>query len=750
MNNKHLILILLVFIFACNDSSIDQPTSSKERFIDSLISKMTIKEKIGQMNQYSVGSEMTGPNASTDHKERYSRFISGEVGSVLNLLGAEETRKLQQLVVDSSRLGIPLIFAYDVIHGYRTMFPIPLGETASWDLEAMRRSAEIAAEESAASGLQWTFSPMLDVSRDARWGRVMEGSGEDPYLTSKVGQAKIEGYQGDDLASTNTIAACAKHFAGYGFAESGKDYNSVSIGRHALHNLVMPPFRKAAKMKVTSFMNSFNDIDGKPSTTNPYLVKNLLKGKWKFDGLVVSDWNSIGETVNHGTSANLKDAARQAILAGTDIDMEGNAYVDHLQELINDGSIEETILDDAVRRILSLKYDLGLFSDPYKYFDEIREKNVVGNPKFLKIAKDVAAKSIVLLKNEGNLLPLESRKKIAIIGPLAKDKDAPLGNWRANARPNSAISVYEGVFSKIENKEQLFYAEGCKLSIGPNNFFEEVIIEQTDKSGFDKAIRTAQSAETVVMVLGEPAHMSGEGRSRSEIGLPGLQLELLKEILKVNKNVILVLMNGRPLAIPWEFNNVPAIVETWHLGSEAGNAIADVLYGDVNPSGKLPMSFPRSVGQLPLCYNHLNTGRPSSDAVFYSHYMDVDNTPLIPFGFGLSYSNFNYSDFEVSASEGRVDVKVKIENTSITDGEEIVQLYIQDKIASISRPILELKGFKKMEVKAGQSVMVDFSLSREDLSYYNEAGELIFEAGEFEVSIGPNSRDLDSKTVTVE
>ena len=744
---KNIYFLFAAFlVWSCSDTS-KSPLSRESQFIDSLLSKMTLKEKIGQMNQYSVGSEMTGPNASVDHSERYQRFINGEVGSVLNLLGVAENRKLQQLVVDSSRLGIPLIFSYDVIHGYRTMFPIPLGESASWDVDLMELSAKIAAKEAAAAGLQWTFSPMIDVSRDARWGRVMEGSGEDPYLTSRIGEAKITGYQGEDLSDPFTIAACAKHFAGYGFAESGKDYNSVSVGKHTLHNYILPPFLAASKKGAATFMNSFNDIDGKPATTNPYLVRDLLKEKWEFEGVVVSDWNSIGETINHGTSKDLKDAARQALIAGSDIDMEANAYINHLEDLVQNGQVSESLVDDAVRRILSLKYKLGLFEDPYKYFDEEREKDLVGNAEHHLISRDIASKSIVLLKNEGNLLPLDNGKTIGVIGPLAKDKDTPLGNWRANAKSNSAVSLYEGLENQLSGNTQLLFAKGCDLSIGPNNFFQEVEIEKEDRTGFEEAKQVASQSDIVIMALGETAYMSGEARSRADIGLPGLQLELLKEVYKVNKNIVLVLMNGRPLTIAWEYENIPAIVEAWHLGSEAGNAIADVLSGAVNPSGKLPMSFPRHVGQLPIYYNHLNTGRPESDAVFYAHHMDVENLPLLPFGFGLSYSKFEYSDLTANVIDDEVEVSVTVSNLSGIGGEEVVQLYIGDVVASISRPVLELKRFEKVRIEAGESKVVTFKINKEDLSFYDDSGDLIFESGEFLISVGPNSSDLSTESI---
>ncbi|MGB0525963.1 MAG: glycoside hydrolase family 3 N-terminal domain-containing protein, partial [Flammeovirgaceae bacterium] len=623
------------------------PNSIIETKVDSLLSLMTLEEKVGQLNQYAVGSNLTGPAQREGlEKLRYEQLLSGQVGSVLNLVGAHQAYEMQKQVVENSRLGIPLIFAYDVIHGYKTMFPIPLAESASWDLDAIEQSAKIAAKEAASAGIQWTFAPMIDISRDARWGRVMEGAGEDPFLGSEIARARVKGFQGNDLSAITTIAACAKHFAAYGFVESGKEYNNVYIGQHTLMNTVIPPFKAALEADVATFMNAFNDIDGIPATAHKQLLRTLLKGEWQYDGLVVSDWNSIGELMNHGVAKDKKQAAKLAIQAGTDVDMEGIAYIDFLKELVENGTVAESVINDAVKRILRLKFKLGLFDDPYQYFDVNREKATLLHQDHLDASREVAKKSIVLLKNENNLLPLTT-KSIAVIGPLAKDKDSPLGNWRAAANANSAVSFYEGLAAAIGKDVTLSYAEGCKLSLGPNVFYQQMKVNQDDRSGFAQAIAQAQKAETVIMVLGETAYMSGEGRSRSELGLPGVQLDLLKAVYQVNKNIILVLMNGRPLAITWEAEHIPAILETWHLGAQAGHAIADVLTGKYNPSGKLPMSFPRNAGQAPIYYNHKITGRPAPNnpgEVFYSHFTDVDNSPLYPFGYGLSYSTFDYSE----------------------------------------------------------------------------------------------------------
>lgn len=723
--------------------------------IDSIVSLMTLEEKIGQLNQYSIGTEATGPGEKDDTNQlRYEQLKSGQVGSVLNLLGAKNAREAQELVVQNSRLGIPLIFAYDVIHGYKTMFPIPLGESASWDLDLMEKTAAVAAKESAAAGLQWTFAPMIDVSRDPRWGRVMEGAGEDTYLGTQVAKARVKGLQGNDLADIYTIAACAKHFAGYGFSEGGRDYNNVYLGKHQLMNTIIPPFKAVSDAGVATFMNAFNDIDGVPSTANEFLLRDLLKGQWGFQGTVLSDWNSIGELVTHGVAHDEKEAALMALNAGSDIDMESLSYIENLQALAEEGTLDMPVLDEAVKRVLKLKSDLGLLDDPYKYFDEQRESETLLNEEHLTLAHEAARKSIVLLKNEGGLLPLKS-KNIAVIGPLAKDKDSPIGNWRAQASANSAVSLYEGLEAALPDVK-LTYAEGCKLSVGKNSFAHEVEIEESDRSGFAKAISVARSADVVIMNLGEPGYMSGEAKSRSEIGIPGLQLELLKAVYKVNRNIVLVLMNGRPLTLAWEEENIPAIVEAWHLGSMAGHGIADVLTGNYNPSGKLTMTFPRSVGQIPTYYNHKMTGRPTSippELIFYSHNMDVDNSPLFPFGYGLSYSTFDYSEITLSQSEMKngesIKANITVTNTSEKDGEEVVQLYIRDVVGSITRPVKELKGFEKVLIKAGESVDLSFTITEELLSFYRKDLSYGTEPGAFEVFIGTNSNETKMSEFTL-
>lgn len=718
-----------------------------EKKIDELLAKMTLEEKIGQMNQYSSSFDVTGPRPEAGWARRqYEDIRAGRVGSMLNVIGAEATRRAQQLAVEGSRLGIPLIFGFDVIHGFRTSFPIPLGEAASWDLEAIEASARIAAKEAAAAGLHWTFAPMVDICRDARWGRIMEGAGEDPYLGAQVAAARVRGFQGEDLAAVDTIAACAKHYAAYGFAEAGRDYNTVDISEQTLRNVVLPPFHAAAKAGVATFMNSFNEIGGIPATASLHLVREILKGEWGFEGFVVSDWGSIAELVPHGYAEDLKDAARLAALAGSDMDMEGRAYIQHLQSLVEAGVVDEKLIDEAVRRILRVKFKLGLFDDPYRYSDPEREQKVLLHPDHLKVARDVARKSIVLLKNEKNLLPLSKNlKRIAVIGPLAADKDSPLGNWRGSAVPNSAVSLLEGIREAVGPDTEVVYQEGVALlASDQTNFARPLVFNTTDRSGIPAAVEAAKSAEVVVLAVGENAFQSGEGRSQADIGLKGLQEELVQAVYAANPNTVVVLMNGRPLTINWIAENVPAIVEAWFLGSEAGHAIADVLFGDYNPSGKLPVSFPRHLGQLPLYYNHKNTGRPGpSDMVFWSHYTDVANDPLYPFGYGLSYTTFSYSPVQLSSTKltrnGKLEVSATVTNTGKRAGTEVVQLYVRDLVGSFTRPVRELKGFQKIELQPGESRTVTFTLTAEDLAFWNAKGRWEAEPGKFQVWIAPDS-----------
>jgi beta-glucosidase len=723
-------------------------TDNMDQFIEDLLSKMTLEEKVGQMNQYSGFWEATGPAPSAGNaKRKYEDLRNGRVGSVLNVRGVEEVRAMQKLVVEESRLGIPLIFASDIIHGYKTLAPIPLAEAASWDLKAIEASARMAATEASATGVSWTFAPMMDISRDARWGRVMEGGGEDTYLGSAIAAARIRGFQGEDLSANNTIMACAKHFAGYGFAQSGLDYYTADIGTATLHNTVLPPFRAAVEAGVGSFMNGFNLLNGQPVTGSSYLQRDLLKGKWGFEGVVVSDWASIAEMEEHGYSEDLKAAAKQAVTAGSDIDMESYAYINHLQDLVESGAVSESLVDDAVRRILRAKYMLGLFEDPYRYCNEEREEALLYNEAHQDAVLDMAKKSIVLLKNEGNLLPLKKEGlKITLIGQLANDKTSPLGSWRIGSDDGTAVSVLEGL-SAYEGNE-ITFAEGPKLWSNEPTFVTPVEVNTTDRTGMAEAIEAAQNADVVIMVLGEHGFMSGEARSRTDISLPGLQQELLEKVYENNPNVVLVLNNGRPLTIPWAAERIPAIVEAWQLGSQTGHAVAQVLYGDYNPSGKLPMTFPRNLGQVPIHYNMHNTGRPNTKGdVFYTHYIDSPLSPLFPFGYGLSYTTFAYDNLRTNLRGQSVEVTVKLTNTGNRAGEEVVQLYIRDRAASVVRPTKELKGFEKLMLQPGESRTVAFRLTPQELGFYMPDGQFVTEPGTFDIMVGPNSSDLLQTTI---
>ena len=748
MKKTLLSTVFILFIIGCQ--SLKSQTSNNknqeiEHKVDSILKLMTIKEKVGQMNQYNGFWDVTGPSPEGGNAEqKYEHLRKGWVGSMLSVRGVKEVRAIQKIITEESRLGIPLIIGFDVIHGYKTLSPIPLAEAASWDLEAIKKSASIAADEASASGINWTFGPMVDISRDPRWGRVMEGAGEDPFLGSRIAEARVKGFQGNDLAAVNSIAACAKHFAAYGFSEAGKEYNTVDIGTSTLYNVVLPPFKAAVDAGVRTLMNSFNELNGIPATGNSFLQRDILKGDWKFDGFVVSDYASIGEMVTWGYAKDKREAAMKAITAGSDMDMESYAYIDELAQLVKDGVIAESLLDDAVKRILRVKFELGLFDDPYKYCDETRENEVIGSKANNDGVLDMAKKSIVLLKNENNLLPLKKEgQKIALIGALAADKNSPLGSWRIASDNNTAISVLEGMQQYKGNT--LVYKKGADLIVGEAAFIQEVKINTTDKSEFAEAITAAKNSDVVVMVLGEHGFQTGEGRSRTSLDLPGVQEALLEEVYKVNKNIVLVLNNGRPLTINWADEHVPAIVEAWQLGTQTGNAVAQVLYGDYNPSGKLPITFPRNVGQIPIYYNYKNTGRPvDKDAnVFWSHYGDVENTPLYPFGYGLSYTTFKYSDLKVSQTSFKIgdDVKVSvtISNTGKIDGKEVVQLYIRDLVGSITRPVKELKGFELVQLKVGETKTINFTLNKETLGYYNNEGEFIVEPGDFKVFAGGSS-----------
>ena len=710
-----------------------------ETRIDALLEKMNLAEKVGQLTQFSGFHDVTGPAPSEARAaQKHHLLQSGIIGSMLNVVGAEEILKYQKLAVENSRLGIPMMFAYDIIHGQKTMCPIPLAEAASWDLKLMEQSARIAAIESAAQGLNWTFAPMVDVSREPRWGRVMEGAGEDPYLGSRIAEARVNGFQGDDLSADDTILATIKHFAAYGFAEAGKEYNTAEIGTTTLHNMVLPPFEAALRnTNPRSVMNAFNTVNGIPATGDAALQRGWLKGDRGFDGVVVSDWGSALEMIAHGFVADEREAAKVAILAGSDVDMESHVYLDHLENLVDSGEVDEALVDDAVRRVLRVKFELGLFDDPYRYIDAQREQSRLFTKSHLDTALEMARKSIVLLKNEHSALPLSGDKKIALIGALAVDQDAPLGNWRAQADPHSAMSVMDGF---NEAGLDYVYSYGVTVQNGDSHFEYPVSVNYENRDGFDEAIATAREVDQVVLVLGETARMSGEGRSRADIGLPGLQQELLEAIYAVNQNIVLVVMSGRPLVLSWADAHIPAIVQAWHLGHRSGGAITDVLTGKENPSGKLPMSFPRSVGQIPIYYNHLNTGRPGPmHEVTWAHYTDEQNTPLYAFGHGLSYSWFEYSELATHIESDHVAVSFRVKNAGHRDGEEVAQLYIRDRVASIARPVKELKGFEKLSLAAGETKQLHMTLSRDELGFYNAQGRFVIEPGTFDVFVGGSS-----------
>ena len=726
------ITLLLFSLFAsAQQQTIDQK-------VNDLLKKMTIEEKIGQLNQYTGDNQATGPITINPNKQ--SEIKQGLIGSMLNVVGTKYTRQYQELAMQS-RLKIPLLFGQDVIHGYKTTFPIPLAEAASWDLEAIELAARVAATEAAASGIHWTFAPMVDIGRDPRWGRVMEGAGEDTYLGSKIAYARVKGFQGNKLGDLNSVMACVKHFAAYGAGVGGRDYNSVDMSERMLFETYLPPFKAALDAGAATFMNSFNDINGIPATGNAHLQRDILKGKWNFQGFVVSDWGSIGEMVAHGYSKDLKEAAYAAITAGSDMDMESNAYRQNLAQLIKEGRVSIDLVDDAVKRILRKKFELGLFDDPYRYSDEKRAEKALSDPANRKAALEVAQKSIVLLKNENQTLPISKNvKTIAFIGPMVKEYKENMGFWSVELPEVDynkwIVSQWDGLQNKVGKNTKLLYAKGCD-------------VDGTNKDGFAEAVATAKQADVVILSIGERRDMSGEAKSRSDLHLPGVQEDLVKAIQATGKPVVVLINAGRPLVFNWTADNVPAIVYTWWLGTEAGNAIANVLFGDYNPSGKLPMTFPREVGQVPIYYNHFSTGRPAkteSETNYVSAYIDLKNSPKYPFGYGLSYTKFDYSGLKLSASKIKsnetIKVSFQLSNVGKAAGEEVVQLYLKDKFGSVVRPVLELKDFKKVKLNAGESKTIEFTIDKEKLSFYNDKLEWTAEPGDFEVMIGASSADI--------
>jgi len=707
---------------------------STEQQIDSLIVRMTLEEKAGQLSQFSGGWNNVSTNSTVTAEQR-TMVKEGKVGSFLNVFGSTITRELQRIAVEESRMGIPLLYGFDVIHGFRTTFPIPLAEASSWDPDVVEQAERTAAIEAAAAGIHWTFAPMVDIARDPRWGRIAEGSGEDPYLGSVMARARVKGFQGENGLTDKTILACVKHYAAYGGAEGGREYNTVDISDRSLRETYLPPFKAALDAGVATFMSSFNEIAGVPSTGNRRLLTDILRHEWGFKGFVVSDWTSIPEMRAHGIVATDEEAGMLAITAGTDMDMMGGVYLRYLPALVREGKVSEQTVDEAVRRVLRVKFQLGLFDNPYRFCNAEDERTLIYNDANRAAARAMARRSIVLLKNGKNVLPLKKDiRSIALIGPLADDRENPLGPWAQVGRPSDVVTVLEGIKAVAAPSCKIINTRGCE------------IVDSLPTRDFNEAVAAAKGADVVIMVLGESSNMSGEAGSRSNLDLPGDQEELLRAVCAIGKPVVLVLMNGRPLTIPWAADHCDAIVESWFLGVQTGNAIADVLFGDYNPSGKLPVSFPRVVGQVPVYYNYKSTGRPANSSYrFTSKYIDVPSTPLYPFGYGLSYSTFSYKDLALSskkiATDGIVRVTVNVTNSSNRDGEEVVQMYIQDEVGSVTRPVKELRGFKKIALKAGETKRVEFALEPNDLAMYNREMKWVVEPGSFKVFVGTNSSD---------
>ncbi len=730
---RHCAAALLLFTL-----SLGAKAQALEDKVERLLQQMTVEEKIGQLTQYSGDWRATGPVTFKGNHEEGIR--GGQIGAMLNVLGANSTRAYQQIAMQS-RLKIPLLFGQDVIHGYKTTFPIPLAEAASFDLEAIERSARIAATEAAASGVHWTFAPMVDIARDPRWGRVMEGAGEDSWLGSKIAYARVKGFQGRQLGDTDAVMATVKHFAAYGAAVAGRDYNSVDMSERMLWETYLPPFKAALDAGAATFMNAFNDLNGIPASGSQYLQRDILKGRWGFSGFVVSDWGSIGEMVPHGYAKDARAAALAAIKAGSDMDMESNAYRNHLGPLIADGLVPATLLDDAVRRILRKKFELGLFDDPYRFSDAKRELAMLNQPAHRQAARAMAAKSIVLLKNKPRILPLSaSGKTIAFIGPLVKAVEDNLGAWSVKLPDvdysKFIVSQWEGVKNRLGPGSKLLYAKGCD-------------IEGERRDGFKEAVAVALQADVVVVSVGESAGMSGEAKSRARIGLPGVQEDLIKALHATGKPIVVLINAGRPLIFNWTAEHAQAILYTWWLGSEAGNAIADVLFGAHNPSARLPISFPRAEGQIPIYYNHFNTGRPvaaDTHEAFKSGYIDLQNSPQYPFGFGLSYSDFEYTDLKQDrqkiGGQDKLTVSLKVSNKGRLAGDELVQLYLRDRVASVVRPVKELRGFRRIHLQPGQTRELSFVIEREQLSFFNERLQWAAEPGEFDLMIGASSVDI--------
>ncbi|MBD3749982.1 MAG: beta-glucosidase BglX [Sphingobacteriales bacterium] len=736
-------------------------SSKMHDFVDQLMSKMTLEEKIGQLNLLTGGEAITGETKNTDLENKIKK---GEIGGFFSLTSPQKIQKVQKLAVNNSRLKIPLIFGMDVIHGYKTGFPIPLALSASWDTIMIKKTAEIAALEATADGINWAFSPMVDITRDPRWGRMSEGSGEDPFLGSAIAKVMVQGYQGKDLSAHYTMMACVKHFALYGAAEAGRDYNSVDMSKNRMYNEYLPPYKAAVDAGVGSIMTSFNDINGVPATANHWLLTDLLRNQWGFDGMVVTDYTAVNELMAHGLG-DLQAVSAMSLHAGVDMDMVGEGFLTTLKKSYTEGKVSMQDIDRACRMVLEAKYKLGLFDDPYRYCNVERAKTEIFTPQNVNFAREAATKTFVLLKNQQQLLPLKKSGTIALIGPLADSKLNMTGTWAVSTDNFKNISVKQGLENAVGNAAKILYAKGSNLvadSVYQSRatMFGKAIPydSRPEKEQIEEALAIAKKSDVIVAAMGESAEMSGESSSRSNIQIPAVQRRLLAALLETGKPLVLLVFNGRALDLSWENQHIPAILDVWFGGTEAGNAIADVLFGKVNPSGKLTVTFPQNVGQVPIYYNHKNTGRPLEEGKWFtkfkSNYLDVSNDPLYPFGYGLSYTTFEISKPELNRNVmyagGKIEVTVQVKNTGNRNGEETVQLYIRDMVGSITRPVKELKGFKKLFLRAGETQTVTFTLTEDDLKFYNEDLEFVAESGAFKVFVGDSSTNLKETDFTLE
>ena len=755
--------LLTAVITASAFTAMAAPQADKDKmdqFIDNLMGKMTLQEKIGQLNLPVSGEIVTGQAKSSDVA---GKIRKGQVGGLFNVKGVENIREVQKIAVEQSRLKIPLLFGMDVIHGYETVFPIPLALSCSWDMEAIKESACIAAKESSADGICWTFSPMVDICRDPRWGRMAEGGGEDPYLGSEISAAMVKGYQGDDLTDKNTIMACVKHFALYGAPEAGRDYNTVDMSHLSMFNNYFPPYKAAIDAGVGSVMTSFNVVDGIPATGNKWLMTDVLRDRWGFDGFVVTDYTAISEMIAHGMG-DLQQVSAMSLSAGTDMDMVADGFLTTLEKSLKEGKVTMAEIDKACRRILEAKYKLGLFDDPYKYCDASRVKKDIFTAENRTVARKIATETFVLLKNENNLLPLQRKGKIALVGPLANTKANMPGTWSVAAASDKYNSLYESMKQSLAGKAEVLYAKGSNLMYDAQReaeatmFGREMRDPRSAQELLDEALNVASQADVIVAAVGESSEMSGESSSRTNLEMPDAQRDLLTALKKTGKPVVLVYFAGRSTVMTWEQENFPAILNVWFGGSEAADAICDVVFGDVSPSGKLTTTFPKNVGQIPLYYNHLNTGRPLEAgkwfSKFRSNYLDIDNDPLYPFGYGLSYTTFRYGDLQLSNNSmnerGKITASVAVTHTGNYDADEIVQMYIRDMVGSVARPVKELKGFERIHLKKGESRTVSFDITAKQLKFYNSALNWVCEPGEFEVMVGGNSRDVQTKKFSLQ